>query len=84
MKCFIKTETVLPWQNRLRHIRDAMTTLACEDCDLSERHLIYRVALHQIEERQQRVQECRQQLRAEISAIEVELGLCRIFGDAGL
>lgn len=74
MKCFNNTESPA-WQDRLRRIRDAMTTLACEDCDLSERHLMCRAELHRIEERQKQIEECRQQLRAEISAIEVELGL---------
>ena len=74
MKCFSKTDTV-PWQNRLHLIRDGLITLGCEDADLIERHLICQAELHSIEQRQKRIEECRQQLRAEISAIEVELGL---------
>ena len=74
MKCFSKNENV-PWQNRLHLIRDALTTLGCEDAQLLECHLLCRAELHRIEERQKQIEEQRQQLQAEISAIENELGL---------
>jgi len=74
MKCFGKTENI-HWQDRLHRIRANLTMLATEDCELLERHLLYRVELHQIEQRQEQVQEQRRQLQAEITSIEGELGL---------
>ena len=73
MNCF-KNENVV-WQNRLHLIRDDLALLATEDADLVERHLICREVLHRIEGRQKQIEECRQQLRADIIAIEQELGL---------
>ena len=56
MKCFSKNENV-PWQNRLHLIRDALTTLGCEDAQLLECHLLCRAELHRIEERQKQIEE---------------------------
>jgi len=72
MKCFGKNEC---WQDHLHRIRNDFALLATEDADLIERHLICQAELHSIEQRQKQTEEQRQQLRAEISAIEVELGL---------
>ena len=67
--------TSATWQDRLHHIKEAMTKLASEDCDLSERHLIWRAELHRIECCQRQIQEQCEQLKTEIRNIEVELGL---------
>ena len=63
------------WQERLHHIKTNLTKLASEDCDLSERHLIWRAELHRIECAQHKIQEQREKLKTEIRGIETELGL---------
>ena len=67
--------TSATWQERLHHIKEAMTKLASEDCELLERHLIWRAELHRIECAQRQIQEQREKLKAEIRNIETELGL---------
>jgi len=74
MKCFGNTENGT-WQDRLHRIRNDFALLATEDADLIERHVLCRIALHQIEQRQKQIEEQRQQLQTEITAIETELGL---------
>ena len=63
------------WQERLHFIKTNLTNLASEDCDLSERHLIWRAELHRIECAQHKNQEQREKLQIEIRGIETELGL---------
>ena len=67
--------TSATWQERLHHIKTNLTKLASEDCELLERHLIWRAELHRIECAQRQIQEQREQLKTEIRGIETELGL---------